>query len=48
MEIIKKLDSTKDKSYKELIDRLSSDERYDLSNGQVKLAGDFYKNQLKF
>ena len=47
MKIIKKLDATKEKYYKTLFDRLSSDENYDLSNGQIRLAGDFYKNQLR-
>lgn len=45
MEIINKLNYTKEKYYSELVQRLSSDDKYDLSNGQIKLAGDFYKNQ---
>ncbi len=47
MEIIKKLNSTKEKSYKELMKRVSSDEKYNVSNGKIELAGDFYKNQLR-
>lgn len=47
MEIIKLLDQTKETSYPLLIDRLKSDDKYDLSDNQIRLAGDFYKKQVR-